>query len=300
MIEGGDKPEFAMAVCQDMILLYQAKIDELLPEEIKEKGDVSGITAAVAVLEDRMTAKGGDYKIIDHYFDRQMASSEGLASQAMQDYLLTQRRDADDMEENYSFAGHTPDPEAKARYKSSSLEEKGAQKYDLYRGGERKIYMRDELEAKLEKICQKYCGGDREKYAKTVSMYKAFTAIALDKMDFPGKNPDHTFTAYRGIKREVLQVAYPDYEAKAATGYVAIKHCMGESTSIGSPVSFFNGPGTDTHTFFNVPFARVVAAYCLHLFADGMYKSPRGPNEFWGQREFVCNLNGLEAKVTRN
>jgi uncharacterized protein (UPF0147 family) len=301
MIEGGDKKEFALAVAADMVLLYQGKIDEKLPDEIKKNGDVAGIVASVETLKSIMEANGGDYKIINHYFDRQMASAEGQASQAMQYYLLTQRQDADDMENKYYFGGREPDPESKERYKKEkkSGHPMEGKKYNMYSNSPLKTYTRNELEAKFEKACKKSCGGDREKYGKTVTMYKAFTAIALDKMDFPGKNPDHTVTVCRGVNRQALCDAYPGYEEQVkTTGHATIKHAMGESTSIGDPIRSFNGSGTDTHTF-KVPLARIMAPYCLHLFPeDGMYRG--GPDSFWEQREFVCNLQGLEAEVKQN
>jgi hypothetical protein len=300
MFTGGYKAESTLAVCKYIALLYGANVGESLPESIQEGGDVSGIVEAVERLKKFMKANGGDYGVIDHYYDSQMGSSEGQAGRAMQYHWLTQCQDADNMENNYYFGGHEPVPEGKAKRKDLPKGEKRG-KYLIYLNGAPKIYTPDELKAKLERVREKYCGGDQEKYVRTVTMHRAFVAIALEKMDFPGKDPvSHTFTAYRGVNREALCGAYSDYKAASEAGHATIKHTMGESVSIRSPLGAHNDSGTDTHTF-DVPFARVVAPYCLHLFAEGTsYGSKAGPNAFWTQREFVCNLQGLEARVKQN
>jgi cytohesin len=301
MIRSGDKPEFALNVCKDMIFLYQQKIDKELPAKIEQGGDVTGIIKTVEALKTIMGDNSRNYGIINCYFDRQIASSEGLVSQAMQYYLLTQRQDADDMENNYYFGGHIPDPEIKAEYKGASDAERAefGRKYTMYRFGDPKTYTRDELKAKFEKVCQKYCEGNQEKYAQTVAMYKAFVAIALDKIDFPGKNlGEKTVQAFRGVRPEPIAALDPNYNQVAeSSGTIVTKHAIAESVSIGSPLAEFNGPGTDTHEF-NVPFARISAPYFLHLYDNGG-NNPR-PESFWLQRELVCDLSGLEAKVKRN
>ncbi|MDR2371873.1 MAG: hypothetical protein LBD60_01865 [Puniceicoccales bacterium] len=274
MIEGGDNPEFAIAVGKNMVLLYNKKIDEKLPSSLIEKNtkkrteENMKISAAVEALKPIMEDNGGDYKIIDHYYNKQMASPRNRTSQAMRYFLLTQRQDGNKMEDSYYLGFH------KDEQKVTKLK----------------------LKEIFEKICQKYSDGDPEKYARTVAMHQAFTAIALNKVDFPGKHSG-TCTVFRGMTYETDETD-PKYIQRKTGDTVAMRHNVAESTSIGEPLDMFNMGGTDTYEF-EVPFSRVLVPYFLHLFdTEGRY--PIKPEKFWIQREFVCNLNGLSAKIIRN
>jgi hypothetical protein len=173
-------------------------------------------------------------------------------------------------------------------------------KFNIYYEGDSKVYTKEELEAKYRMEIKKYCGSDEEKYRKTVTMHRAFTAIALDRIEFPGKDPDNrTCKVYRGVRQEVLSRFDPEYDQKVkGTGdTITTPHNMGESTSIEKPLDGFIGPENDIHEF-NVPFARVLAPYFLYLFDDEGNVEPN-PRGFWTQREFVCDLSDLPAEVTR-
>ncbi|MDR1590464.1 MAG: hypothetical protein LBR92_00475 [Puniceicoccales bacterium] len=69
-------------------------------------------------------------------------------------------------------------------------------------------------------------------------MYKAFTAIALNKIDnFPGKVSDaHSCAVYRIMERETLCAANPGYEKTELGNSVNIRHNVVESASIGREV----------------------------------------------------------------
>jgi hypothetical protein len=305
MVEGGDKPEFAIAVGKDMALLYQQKIDEKLPREIKmprdpgkfvtyEKNDeiinpFQEINKAVLDLREIMEENGGDYKLIDYYFYKQMNASTTKASEAMRYFLLTQRQDADsadDIEKNYYLGFHNENYDDLDSENFEEIPRKCAA----------------ELEAKFKKVCKKHCeDGGQEKYARTVAMHRAFTAIALNKIDFPGKHPETcSVTVFRVMSREGLCQADPQYPQKAAGGTVTMRHNVAESTSIGGPTERFG----DIHEF-NVPFSRISAPYFLHSFGSNPMKNGKSayknaPARFWVQRELVCNLQGIPAKITQN
>jgi hypothetical protein len=146
-------------------------------------------------------------------------------------------------------------------------------------------------------------------------MYKAFTAIALKKINFPGKNSTkNSCKVYRVVNRTALNERYNTYaQSKKAGKNVLISHQVGESTSICGPLDWiFEGTldkeptPKDIHEF-EVPFFRVLAAYFLHLFDDNPEYKKKGWKDsageivpgvgFWDERELVCNLNGISAKV---
>jgi hypothetical protein len=146
-------------------------------------------------------------------------------------------------------------------------------------------------------------------------MYKAFTAIALKKINFPGKNSTkNSCKVYRVVSRKTLNEKYKTYaQSKEAGESVLISHQIGESTSICRPLAWiFEGildkepTPKDIHKF-EVPFSCVLAAYFLHLFDDNpKYKIDCWKDSadeivsgmgFWDERELVCNLNGISAEV---
>ncbi|MDR1366419.1 MAG: hypothetical protein LBJ13_00720 [Puniceicoccales bacterium] len=253
MIEGGDKPEFAIAVCKDMALLYQEGIDRTMPDAINvagtAKNDQQMRTNAVAQLRDIMKANGGDYGTIASYLRAQQEGSDKALSVVMRYFLMQQRQNP---------------------------------------GEERFLAIN---EGKMKEAFEAF-EGNTEEYAKTVAMYKAFTAIALNKVGFEGRNPqNHTCTVYRGMSTEALNAAYPGYDQKRDGDTFTIKHNPLESTSIGGPIDTFNGPGKDTHTT-EVPFSRVLVAY---------FMSPEMCASFCAtEHEFICDLVGIPAKIKHN
>jgi hypothetical protein len=131
-------------------------------------------------------------------------------------------------------------------------------------------------------------------YAKTVAIYKAFTAIALNKANFAGKNSEnHTCKVYRGLARKDLEETYTDYDGKVKEdGIFTMRHSTLESTSIGNPIQLFNGKGSDTHTM-EVPFSRIFATYFMSPEMCGNLASV-------GEHEFLCDLAGIPAKIKQN
>lgn len=123
-------------------------------------------------------------------------------------------------------------------------------------------------------------GSKEEAYAKTVAMYKAFAAIALNKIDnFPGKVSDaHSCAVYRIMERETLCTANPGYERLSANDSVNISHNVVESASISREVGQFGNEESDIHGYM-VPSSRVLGVY-------------------WGdsrEREILCNLSEIPA-----
>ncbi|MDR1590806.1 MAG: ankyrin repeat domain-containing protein [Puniceicoccales bacterium] len=276
MTEGGDKLEFAMAVCADMVKLYQEGIDKKLPTQISQATETSqaefdAITSSVAELSEIISKDGGDYAIIDNYYEGQVGASGALPSQAMRYFWMTQSLGGDKMEDNFYLGFHKEETEGGKTQEAVKTTEAG-------------------LKAKFEKVCEKFCGGDLAKYAKTVIMHKAFAAIALDKIDFPGKNRENcNCKVYRGLAHETLLQSDLSYAQKKEGDTITMRHNIAESTSIVAPLPYFSGAGKDVHTY-EVPFARIEAPYFLHTFHGH-------PLEFWNERELACNLNGLPATI---
>ncbi|MDR2812850.1 MAG: hypothetical protein LBB05_03640 [Puniceicoccales bacterium] len=183
----------------------------------------------------------------------------------MRYFLLKQRRNSETINEDY-YLGFYSEGSAKTFQKSEE----------------------SEMQKKFKKVYGERCNGDFEKYAKTVAMYKAFVAIALDKINFQGKNSDdRTCEVFRGMAHETLCQADYSYIQRKTGDKIVMRHHIAESTSIEGSLGFFSGGGMDVHKF-HVPFAQVVAPYFLHL----------NLSDFFGKEcELVCNLNGLEAEI---
>jgi hypothetical protein len=253
MILGGDKPEFALEVATNMVLLYQNK--EVI-KTLASLGSADNINLqAIAKFEkDKLpsiiNSNGGNYTIIENYIIAQVDDSNSPGTMPMQYFLLTQRRDAE------------TDAAMQANYRLGRTSSKSITKADM--------------ELFYKNICPSKT--DKEKYAKTVAMHKAFTAISLNAINFPGKNATAgSCEVYRTMEHESLCEINQNYENAKVGDETIVLHNIMESTSIGRPV--LEGSGRDTHTY-QVPFARV-------LFA------------FWTSREheFVCNLSGIPGKI---
>jgi hypothetical protein len=237
MIDGGDTLEFATQVCESMITLYKNQIDKLLPNSIDPNGTVLNPEdqrmreAAVAKLSEIMQANGADYGIIADYLNAQQRDSNNDSSNAMRYFLLTQRQDGDAMENNYYLARKTRQD--------------------------------------LETIFNRVASGGEEQYAKSAAMYKAFTAIGLNKINFEGKNANQTCNVSRGTTCEVAQ------------------HSSLESTSIGSSATMFSNGIVQK---YEVPFSNVFTAFFLspEMCSDRNITTFQAADE----REFMCNLNG--------
>ncbi|MDR0740727.1 MAG: hypothetical protein LBF34_03395 [Puniceicoccales bacterium] len=349
MIEGGDKAEFAIAVCANMVKLYQAKIDEKLPAKITKpernsdgsfkltqtiEAEAKAMETAVNELSQIMRKSGGDYRIMKDFLEKQIGSSECRQSQAMRYHWLTQRQNPEesslwgrempawyrglnkeDRKQARAPLNHTQRANLKKGIypewvnKLDGEDRKAAIKvmgrelfdefpaYEIRNSGPAKTFSLEEMKAKFEKVCEKFYGGNQEKYAKTVAMHKAFVAVALDKIDFPGKNPEtSTCTIDRVVNFERVSQTQSDYAQQRMQGTATIAHQIAESAAIGGPIEWCVGPGTDTH-HFEVPVARIMVPYCCHLFKEN---SGGSSVNFWCEREFMCNFNGLSAEIVQN
>jgi hypothetical protein len=242
IIEGGDKPEFALQVCQSMMLLYKEGMESLMPDAIDFRNIVENgnemRTQAIGQLTEIMAANGGNYMIMQRYLREQQLDSNSKESQEMRNFLMAQRQNPS--EERFLSSPVMQDPE----------------------------------------------------YAKTVAIYKAFTAIALNKANFAGRDPqNHTCTVYRGMPRDVLERNYHDYDQVQNGDNFTIKHSTLESTSIGNPIRMFNEIDSDTHTL-EVPFSRVFVAYFMSSeMCGGMGRH---------EHEFICDLGDIPAKIKHN
>ncbi|MDR2807249.1 MAG: hypothetical protein LBB11_03785 [Puniceicoccales bacterium] len=179
MIEGGDKAEFASSVCEAMAILYRSNIEENMPDEIKIQDGTANDKAfkddtRIMVGEDRTTCgqmrnavnvqlrevmenNGGNYFIMYRYLKNQLFinSPENKCPQnhsqvlaAMQYFMSQQRQDPN--EERYLSADNT------------QTKEDAMKKY---------------CEAYNQEL--KDTSTNPKVYAKTVAMYKAFTAAYI-------------------------------------------------------------------------------------------------------------------------
>jgi hypothetical protein len=256
MIEGGDKPEFALQVCQAMALLYKEGMESLMPDSIKIRDTVASDTQmrmdAVSRLAGIMAANGGDYEIMQNYLEAQQLDSNAPVSMAVRHFMSMQRQDPN--EEHF-----LPESEAQMQAHFSQL-----------------------------------FSGNEEKCAKTIAMYKAFTAIALNKahLEPDSNHQNHTCTLYRGIQRDILDDNYPGYNQTQNGDTFTIRHTTLESTSVGRPIRMFNPKGSDTHTM-EVPYSRIFAAYFMSPEMCGNAASAH-------EHEFVCDLSGIPAQIKCN
>ncbi|MDR1435110.1 MAG: hypothetical protein LBI77_01760 [Puniceicoccales bacterium] len=250
MILGGDKPEFALEVSKAMAILYKSGIENQMPVEIHGDADV------------KKKAENVTNKL------EQIMNENGGDYEIMKNYLKEQQLNI-------------------------NADESQAMRYFLLtqrQNPDEERYLGKVSKEKMQEHFVKFCGGDEKKYAKTVAIYKAFTAIALNRVDFTGKNhQNHSCTVYRGLNRRFLEGNCPGYDQRQDNTFT-INHNTLESTSIGDVVSGFNDLGKDTHEM-KVPFDRIFVVY---------FMSPEMCGLLIGEREFICDLQGIEAKITRN
>jgi hypothetical protein len=269
MIKGGYKAEYAIDVCTAMALLYREKIDELMPDEINVsntydidrepgKSDQEMRVKVIGKLGKIMADNGTNYKIISSFLSNQQVGARSRESCAIKFYLLTQKRDEAAMKEKYylGIGRHHGQPNTVKK-----------------------------LERKLNKVCVlKEISLDT--YAKAVTMYQAFTGVALKKIQVAGSNAENnTCTVYRGMDREALEGTCPNYDKIEEGGEVkGLKHNALESTSVEGPGLAFNLPGTDTHRM-EVPFSNV---FFVFFMSPEMCK-----HRFGGEQELLCDLTGV-------
>jgi hypothetical protein len=224
-----------------------------------------------------MAANGADYNIIHSYLIEQRKGSWKPECCAMKYFLLQQRQDP--LDQNEYFLG----PEG------------------------------------VNGLCSKFGGlvksQDLDRYTKTVAMYKAFTAIALMKTQFSGKNLKSippTCILQRGMNRTDLvrktdplsgeMTGYEGYnDVKDGETFNGIKGGIAESTALGSPAPTFIRKGYDIHEM-TIPLCRIHAVYFISpelCCDDNMKMKSNTLTGFGVGHEFVCDLKGLQVKLIK-
>jgi hypothetical protein len=297
MIMDGNKPEFAAQVCASMAILYQSRIEQHIPAQITiEDNQTSGaitqsITDPTSVvfaprfiaqravatkrLADVMNANGADYGIISDYLKQQRFSSWNPPCRVIKYFLLQQRTNWE-QEANtvYYFEGN------KRKQQNIGL-------------------------PKLQEACTKHFkSANPAKYAKTVAMYKAYTAIALRKTQFEGKDSaQRTCQLQRAMTRSELITRYKSAYENVRQGEIfnEMKGGIADSAALGSPVYFFTQPQRqcDIHEML-IPFFRIHAAYFISpelCYDDVPQKKYNVEAGYGGGHEFVCDFSRLPVKL---
>jgi hypothetical protein len=298
MLADGYKREFVDRVFVAMLTLYKNGIEELLPEDISSVSDVVYDPECIAMrkevtdkLSQIMKNNGADYDIINRYLKAQQQSSWSEQSLTMKYFLFTQREESADFEKIYFWSGHNLS-DLELRHIKEVIKNVKKEAND---GGSISI-------SKIKK----------EKYAQSVAMYKAFTAIALNKAKIPGKinHKNNTCSLQRGMKREDLIKFYPEYakinEGEIFTG--TMKHGIADSAALGAPASEYTNPKEYDVIEMKIPFHRVLAAYFVspELSFDGpLYGIPINPytrdNKAGkgSEHELICDMANLPVKIRK-
>ncbi|MDR3144431.1 MAG: hypothetical protein LBT64_02940 [Puniceicoccales bacterium] len=267
-IANGYGREFVAEICKSMSILYADHIEDLLPDRIDISGTVSSAAdvamrkAAEAQLSKTMAANGADYGIISTCIREQRFSQYNNEPQAMQYYLLTQRQD---------------------------MNEDVATRYYIYEGNV------DDLKKSFDTVC----GGNVEKYAKSIAMLKAYTAIALNKIDFPGKDKkNETCTLQRGMLHRTC-IQYPGYACKKQGDVVNnLKNGIMCSTALGPPSEAFSDNIHDIHGF-KIPYTNVHMAYFMHTEFCADNSEEKSDGKMSDEHEFVCDVGMASAKILK-
>jgi hypothetical protein len=296
MLEDGYKKEFADAVFNAMAILYESGIEELFPKGIMNVSDVVYAPEYIAMrkrvtdkLSQIMKDNGIDYDIINRYLKAQQQNSWSEQSLAMKYFLFTQRKERDDFEKTY-FWGERD---------LSSLELQHI----------KEIIRNIKTEANDKGLILNI---KKEKYTKSVAMYKALTAMALNKAQVPGKidHERNICIVQRGMKREDLIKFYPGYvkinEGEIFTG--TMKHGIADSVALGPPASEYTNPNEYDVIEMEVPFSRILVAYFVspELSFDGPpygipYNSSTRDNKDGkgSEHELICDMSNLPIKIIK-
>jgi hypothetical protein len=298
MIKDGNKPEWAAQVCASMAILYQNGIEQHIPDRIiieanQSPDDITQSMAdpnsvvfaqqfivqrAVATkhLTDVMSANGANYDIMKNYLIQQGYFSWSETSCVMKYFLLQQRVNPTQDENTYHLecAGFV------------TLENLRDQ-YNEYFG------LPDNLNENL-----------LNQYTKTVAMYKAYTAIALRKTQFDGKDLNQqTCQLQRAMVRKKLIKSYkPAYEdVKEGETFAEMKGGIADSTALGPPVHFFTKPEYDIFEM-KVPFFRILAIYIMspELCCDDDFERKNDTKIGAAvAHEVVCDMHKTPLKLKR-
>jgi hypothetical protein len=308
MIADGNKPEWAAQVCASMAILYQSGIEAYIPGQIdiennqtpddiqRSMTDPSSVVfapqfiaqraVATKYLADVMAANGADYGVISDYLKQQRFSSWNPSCRIMKYFLLQQlklqqlniEQGVDDI---YYFEGN------KRNDKSVGLPK-------LKKTYDKRFGLPNHLQA-----------ARLDQYTKSVAMYKAYTAIALEKTQFAGKSlANHTCKLQRAMARQDLTAGYGAYENVEVNGtFTGIRGGIADSTALGPPVHFLTRPERkcDIHEM-QIPFSKIHAAYFLSpelCYDDVSEKKNDIEHGYGGGHEFVCDLSRLPVKLIR-
>lgn len=250
MVANGNKIEYAIEVGKAMNMLYAEGIESVLPQKpinihkIAYNADGAEMRGAVTdKLRTIMSRHGADYRIMESYFEQQKQDSWNPLSLCMKYFYLQQRADPEQISEQYYLATY-------------SQEELGAAFNEWYPSE-----------------------GDKKKYAKTVSMYQAFTAITLARLSFEDPSPvsqeNRTITLHRGVN---------------SVNANSRKQGIADSTSLGEVDPKFSRDGM-TVLEFTVPFCDVHALYFMSpelCDSSGSYAS---------EREVICDMSNAKIEI---
>jgi hypothetical protein len=296
MWRDGYRKKFAGEVLDAMHILYESGIEALLPEDISSVSDVIYDPEYIAMrkkvtdkLSQIMKDNGADYDIINRYLKGQQQNSWSEQSLAMKYFLLTQCKKNDDFEKTYFWGGQN----------LSSLELQHI----------KEVIGNVKREANDRGLI---LNTKKEKYAKSVAMYKAFTAIALNKVKILGKvnHERNICSVQRGMGREDLIKFYPEY-AKIKEGEIfkgSMKHGIADSVALGAPASEYTNPKAYDVIEMEVPFHRILAAYFVspelsfdgppygipHNFSTRDNKAGKG-----SEHELICDMGNLPIKIRK-
>ncbi|MDR2737512.1 MAG: hypothetical protein LBB18_01035 [Puniceicoccales bacterium] len=273
MTVDGDRPEWILSVAHDMAKLYQGGIEKTLlapngqrygvndsDEFLNYVGWMGWRMETEAHLQKLMHEMGGSLKLIHDWQNEQICDSFSPFSCAMKSIMLDNRRDGNDAwnpQERYFTQGNT----------SESLR-----------------YWR-------QWTADKY-GQNDGILQRSLSIYKAFTAIGLNSIDHP--LIDRT-TGMCYVVRGLFQPNMPSAFQNAKIGDVITDQTNGiaESTSLhATGPEFFSEPKYGNMVVqMDVPFSRVCNAFFLSTqFAE------RNPYRY--QCEIVADISNLPMLVT--
>ncbi len=288
MIADGNKPEFAGQIGASMVILYNSEIEQYMPKLVKRLDAINTITNSDHIskrkqckrcLTEIMKKHGADYDIAGTWLSAQQGNSWSNSSKAIKYFLLKQRSNPDEIPTRYYI------------------------QQEYYNGVKNAIrnFERSYNCLKNPSVLGKRY--DDSCYGKSISFYKAFTAIALKKSSIPYvSSENHICVVKRGDKLEEMEKHYPSEtwkRTKLTNGDINISpNVLGgiaDSTSLGVAASAFSGPGFVSR-IFEVPFSRIHAVYFVssELCCD---ESSSLKNNYAKELEVICDFSCLPSKI---
>jgi hypothetical protein len=278
MIRDGNKPEFAAQVCAAMAILYQEGIERVLPASIALNGEsleeaVKTITftgmdmrkTAEARLSTIMEQNGADFKIINWWASRFQRFGPWEGIACAVRYVLANQLTNEAGTRHYLFE----DECIRCKYDYSVLVRNW-----------------------------------KPKLLPSIAFYKAFTGIALHKIEIPWK-VGNTITVQRGFFIKGMQEKYPPAEQWETLGgeIAGLPGKTIDSTSLGTPAHQFSSPPSRVVLELKkVPISRVFSVYFMSssFCLDDMEfdtKEEKLNNQYVDEHEIVCDVSGIKGKV---